>query len=98
MEFGVRDLAYLIALHSFPEQRALIEKPLLHQYYDCLQSGGVSNYRWDQLWEDYRLFVAWNILIPIEQCYWKVPAYVWWFHAERSILAFDELNCIELFD
>ena len=96
VEFGVRDLAYLIALHCFPEQRALIEKPLLHQYYDCLQSGGVSNYRWDQLWEDYRLFVAWNILIPIEQCYWKVPAYVWWFHAERSILAFDELNCIEL--
>ncbi len=96
VEFGARDLAYLIALHSFPEQRALIEKPLLHQYHDCLLSGGVSNYSWEQLWEDYRLFAAWNVLIPIEQCYWKVPTHVWWFHAERSILAFDNLNCIEL--
>lgn len=96
VEFGVRDLAYLIALHSFPEQRASIENPLLQQYHHGLIAGGVSNYSWEQLWEDYRLFAAWNILIPIEQCNWKVPAYVWWFHAERSITAFDSLNCIEL--
>jgi thiamine kinase-like enzyme len=96
VEFGARDLAYLIALHSFPEQRASIEKPLLHQYHDCLLSGGVTNYSWEQLWEDYRLFAALNILIPIEQFCWKVPARVWWFHAERSLLAFDDLNCIEL--
>ncbi|MFT3893408.1 MAG: hypothetical protein QM730_17405 [Anaerolineales bacterium] len=96
VEFGARDLAYLIALHSLPEQRASIEKALLHQYHDRLISGGVTNYEWKQLWEDYRLFAAWNILIPIEQCYWNVPESIWQINAERSFLAFDDLKCLEI--
>lgn len=96
VEFGTRDLAYLIALNSLPEQRALIEKPLLHQYHDRLLSGGVTDYKWEQLWKDYRLFAAWNILTPIEQCYWNVPESIWQINAERSLLAFDDLKCQEI--
>jgi ecdysteroid kinase len=96
IELGARDLAYLIALHFFPEHRARVERPLLERYYDALIALGVRNYRWDQLWADYRLFAIWNLFIPIEQFWWGVPARVWWLHAERAFLAFDDLGCAEL--
>ena len=96
VEVGARDLAYLVALHCFPEQRAEIEKPLLQRYYDRLLAGGVRDYSWEQLWADYRLFVIWNLFVPIEQFYWNVPASIWWYHAERSVLAFDDLQCADL--
>jgi hypothetical protein len=40
---GGRDLAYLIALFFFPEQRSHIEQPLLRRYHDGLLMRGVSN-------------------------------------------------------
>jgi thiamine kinase-like enzyme len=96
IDVGARDLAYLLALHCFPEQRAQIEQPLLHRYHERLLAGGVRDYDWDQLWADYRLSVIWNLFIPIEQFCWNVPAAIWWYHAERSVLAFDDLQCAEL--
>lgn len=97
MEVGARDLAYLIALHCFPEQRLSIERPLLQHYHNRLLEKGIADYSWEQLWEDYRLFVAWNLFVPVEQCFWKLPPSIWWLHAERSTLAFDDLQCMELF-
>ena len=96
VEVGARDLAYLIALHCYPEQRAQIERPLLQRYHDRLLAGGVYDYSWEQLWADYRLFVVWNLFVPVEQFCWDVPASIWWHHVERSFLAFDDLQCAEL--
>jgi hypothetical protein len=93
---GARDLAYLLALHFFPEQRARLEQPMLQRYHASLVAYGVDNYAWDQLWYDYRLFASRNLLVPVEQFIRGVPAEVWWWHAERSVLAFDDLGCAEL--
>jgi thiamine kinase-like enzyme len=96
VELGARDLAYLIALHLFPEHRALVEKQLLRRYHEQLISAGVQSYSWDQLWDDHRLSAIWNLFIPVEQFFWHIPARVWWWHTERSFLAFDDLACAEL--
>jgi hypothetical protein len=96
IELGARDLAYLIALHFFPEHRARVEQPLLRRYYDTLVAQGVGNYNWELLWNDYRLFAIWNLFVPVEQFWWGVPARVWCLHAERAFLAFDDLGCAEL--
>ncbi|MBX3015186.1 MAG: DUF1679 domain-containing protein [Caldilineaceae bacterium] len=93
---GARDLAYLIALFFFPEQRARLEQPLLQRYLDGLVTRGVRNYPWEQLWDDYRLSVIANLFVPVEQFTFGVPAHIWWLHAERSFLAFADLNCAEL--
>lgn len=97
VELGARDLAYLLALHLFPEQRSLVEHVLLRRYHDRLMANGIKNYSWEALWNDYRLFVTWNMFIPIEQSFWNIPSYIWWWHTERSVLAFDDLQCAELF-
>jgi hypothetical protein len=49
------DLAYMMALHWYPERRARLELPLLRHYHDCLVSDGVRGYGFDALLEDYRL-------------------------------------------
>lgn len=98
VELGARDLAYLIALHLFPEERKLVEQPLLQRYQAHLHASGIHSYSWKQLWDDYRLFVIWNLFVPVEQFCFHVPAYIWWGHVERSFLAFDDLRCSELLE
>jgi hypothetical protein len=93
---GGRDLAYLIALFFFPEQRGQMEQSLLRRYHDALIMRGVRNYDWESLWYDYRLYVISNLFIPVEQFVFGTPARVWWLHAERSFLAFEDLKCAEL--
>jgi hypothetical protein len=96
VDLGGRDLAYLIALFFFPEQRTHMEQPLLRRYHDGLVMRGVRNYDWDHLWYDYRLYVISNLFIPVGQFVYGTPARVWWLHAERSFLAFEDLQCAEL--
>ena len=41
--FAMSDLAYMIALHWFPERRHLMEKNLVKRYYDTLVLNNVKN-------------------------------------------------------
>ncbi len=93
---GTDDLAYMIALHWFPERRRVYEIPLLRRYHTVLQESGIMDYSWDDCWRDYRLSVIMNLTIPVWQWYKGIPAGVWWPHLERSFLAFQDLNCAEL--
>jgi len=54
---GAGDLAYMMALHWFPQVRARWERALLERYYGSLCRHGVEGYRWADLWEEYRLCV-----------------------------------------
>lgn len=89
---GPADLAYMIALHWFPERRAHLEVPLLRHYHNRLLEGGITTYSW----YDYRLSAINNLLIPVWQWFVKIPASIWWHHLERGFLAFDDLKCAEL--
>lgn len=89
------DLAYMIALHWYPERRQRFEDPMLQHYLRILLENGVDGYDWKDLWFDYRLSAICNLFIPVWQ--WKrgIQPAVWWSHHERSFLAFEDLGCME---
>lgn len=92
------DLAYMMALHWYPERRARLEQPLLRRYHERLVSHGVRDYGFDALLDDYRLSALWHLLIPVWQATAKLPAAIWWSHLERAMLAFEDLRCAELLE
>ena len=90
------DLAYMLAVHWYPEQRARLEARLLERYHAGLRARGVTDYSLERLWEDYRLSVIGQLAIPIWQQTFGIPAVVWWSHLHRVIAAFEDLDCAAL--
>ncbi len=90
------DLAYMITVHWYPERRARLEQPLLRRYYEQLIAHGVANYSWDDFWYDYRLEFIGLIFNAVWQWSVDLPAYIWWNHFERNVMAFEDLHCMEL--
>jgi len=90
------DLAYMLALHWYPERRERFERPLLQAYHHALLECGVEGYPWEALWRDYRLGAIRNLFIPVWQWGRGIHASVWWSHLERAVLAFRDLDCEEL--
>jgi hypothetical protein len=95
---GARDLAYMIALHWYPDRRRRLERPLLRRYHDALLAHGVTGYPWEALLDDYRWSALWQILTPMWQATLKLPPVIWWGHLERAMLAFEDLDCAPLLD
>jgi thiamine kinase-like enzyme len=96
---GAYDLAYVMALHWPIEARRELERPLLRHYLKTITARGVTAYRWAQLLADYRLCVA--LMVPIAVEYMRDggdPDWNWLRLAlvQRTLTAFDDLNCAEL--
>ncbi|HSL55502.1 MAG TPA: phosphotransferase [Pyrinomonadaceae bacterium] len=93
IDLAPKDLAHMMALFWFPEQRRALEIPLLQQYYNRLCENGVSDYSWEQLWNDYRLCVIRKLFHPAWQ--WDTGHHpnIWWNHLERVMLAYEDLDC-----
>ena len=98
VDVGAGDLAYMIAMHWYPDRRRRYERALLHRYHDRLLAEGVRGYDRDALEQDYRFGVLWLMTWPISQQTYGIPAMVWWNNLERIMLAVDDLNCIKLLD
>jgi hypothetical protein len=96
IDVGANDLAYMMAVHWYPERRRRFEAELLRRYGDALASHGVTGYGFAALWEDYRLSVVWRLGVPVWQSSVKIGPWIWWSHLERVMLAFDDLGCEEL--
>jgi hypothetical protein len=92
------DLAYMIAVHWYPERRQRLELPLLDRYHAVLVESGVRDYDRQALAEDYRLSVLLQLLTPVFQAAFNLPPMVWWQHLERIMLAIDDLGCRDLLD
>jgi Ecdysteroid kinase-like family len=92
------DLAYMIAVHSFPDWRRRYEREGLLRYHDALLAGGVRGYSFDALWEDYRLSVLWQIATPMWQANHGLGPWIWWHHLDRIMSAVHDLGCLELLD
>jgi Phosphotransferase enzyme family len=92
------DLAYMMAMHWYPDRRRRLEQPLLDHYHAALVARGVQGYDRHALNDDYRLSVLFQILIPMWQEAINIPPAVWWGHLERIMLAIDDLGCRELLD
>jgi Ecdysteroid kinase-like family len=92
------DLAYMIAVHWFPDWRRRYERDSLLRYHDALLAGGVRGYSFDALWEDYRHSVLWNIATPMWQANHGLGPWIWWHHLDRIMSAVHDLGCLDLLD
>jgi thiamine kinase-like enzyme len=90
------DLAYMMAVHWYPERRARLEAPLLERYHAGLRAHGVTDYSLDRLWEDYRLLVVGHLWTPVWQQTHGLHASIWWPHLHRVLAAFEDLDCAAL--
>ncbi|RBP09702.1 phosphotransferase family enzyme [Roseiarcus fermentans] len=90
------DLAYMMAVHWYPDRRQALETRLLDAYFAELAAQGVSGYGRRALADDYRFSVLWSVTTPVWQAEGGIPPVIWWNNYERIWLAFDDLDCREL--
>lgn len=90
------DLAYMMAMHWYPDLRRRMERSLLDRYHAALVAGGVRGYDRGALDDDYRLSVLWHITTPVWQATNDIPPVIWWNNLERILLAVDDLGCHDL--
>jgi hypothetical protein len=95
-DVGADDLAYMIAMHWYPDRRRLLERSLLDCYHAALVDAGVRGYDRQALDDDYRLSVLWQIATPVWQANSEIPPVIWWNNLERIMLAVDDLGCRQL--
>jgi hypothetical protein len=96
IDTGTDDLAYMMAMHWYPDRRRRIEQSLLDCYHTELVERGVQNYDRRALSDDYRLSVLWQITTPIWQAENNIPTVIWWNNLERIHLAVEDLGCRDL--
>jgi hypothetical protein len=90
------DLAYMMALHWFPDRRQMMESSLLDHYHRVLVARGVSGYDRQMLTDDYRWGALMMLVVPPVQAAIKLPAGLWWNHLARIMMAIEDLGCREL--
>lgn len=90
------DLAYMMAVHWFPERRQALERPLLNLYHETLLASGITGYTRGALDRDYRWSVLWHITKPVWLWAANIPPGIWWHHLERVMMAVEDLGCEEL--
>jgi hypothetical protein len=92
VQFGAWDLAYMIGSHFDLDDRRRAEASLLNTYLLKLYEFGID-YRYDDLWYDYRLLIAGLVFVPIAQRSNGVPTQVWRHYFDHAFSAFDDLGC-----
>jgi len=95
---GADDLAYMMAMHWYPERRQRLEGRLLDHFHEVLTAHGVQNYDRPALDDDYRLAVLRQLTFPVHQMAANIPPVIWWNNLQRIWLAIDDLDCAALLD
>lgn len=93
LNVATEDLAYMMAVHWYPELRRDRESHLLDVYHAELLEQGVRGYDRRALQDDYRLSVLWQITRPIHQQAVGIPPLIWWNNLERVLMAAEDLDC-----
>lgn len=96
VDFPGLDLSLMIAMHWYPQRRALHEVNLLKSYLQAYNAGASSLVSWEELWHDYRLGHMCNVVVPIFLHSTDNTHASWWSHLERWFLAFEDLDCRKL--
>jgi hypothetical protein len=95
---ATKDLAYMMAVHWYPDRRRRLERPLLDAYHSALLMQGVKDYDLQALDYDYRLSALWHIMTPVWQAGANIPTVIWWNNLERIHMAIEDLSCRELLE
>ena len=90
---GSDDLAYMMAMHWYPDLRQRAERHLLDCFHAELIDRGVTGYDRSSLQDDYRLSVLWATTRPIWMQSAGIPPVIWWNHFERIHMAAADLDC-----
>ena len=93
---GATDLAYMMAMHWYPDYRRCFERSLLDHYHGELLAHGAHGYDRRALADDYRLAAFVLIATPVRQAAHGIPTVIWWNNFERIMMAVDDLGCREL--
>ena len=95
---GTYDLAYFMGIHWYPERRKRMEKALLIRYHEILEESGITNYSWNECYNDYRSAIVVQLYYTVigQWATKKISAISWWSHLERALRAFEDLKCDEL--
>ena len=95
--FAGSDLAYMIALHLYPEHRRRFEPVLLEHYFQELHERGIA-YELADVRLDYRVGVIVGLMMPVMEFSWEIPPSDWMPKLEKAFAAFEDLNCQELLE
>ena len=90
------DLAYMMAVHWYPERRRQVERPLLDHYHATLAEAGVQGYDRRALDDDYRLAALMQLATPLLCFNITIPPLVWWNHLQHITAAVNDLGAREL--
>lgn len=96
---GVYDLFYATGLRWDVEIRRQLETLMLQHYHAGLIQRGITDYSWDQLFEDYRLCVAMGIYVATGWCRGNFNSRgfdIWMPMLQRTLTAIDDLDCANL--
>jgi hypothetical protein len=96
IDIATSDLAYMMAMHWYPERRHRDERPLLDVYHRVLVAHGVSGYDRRALTDDYRRSALTLLRRPVWQWAMGIPPVIWWNNLERIMMAIDDLGSREL--
>lgn len=95
---GAFDLVMLCASFWTPAQRQenKREETLLRRYLATLHAHDITNYTWDQLWEDYRLMIMVFLHVAVwDQTNGSKRDY-WWPKLQCLLSAVRDLDCLSL--
>ncbi len=65
---GTSDLTYMMIHWWYPAYRERIEETMLRTYHSELLAQGITNYAWEQLWDDYCLCAIQSLYVPLAWC------------------------------
>ncbi|HKI73882.1 MAG TPA: phosphotransferase, partial [Pseudomonadales bacterium] len=66
--FAVFDVTYFICQSLQTDLRQNIQRPLIERYVACLKENGVTDYTFEQAWNDYRILILFCLIYPITVC------------------------------
>jgi hypothetical protein len=96
---AIYDLAYAMVLYWDIEIRRALEIPVLRHYHKWLSQQGITGYRWEQLWDDYRLCVMMGVYVATEWCrsQLNMDTHQYWMPMlQRTLTAVDDLQAADL--
>jgi hypothetical protein len=94
---GTKDLAYTIVLR-YPQRTPDNERILVKRYHDGLVRHGVTGYRWQSCWLDYRRMAAEHVLYPLRWWMSGLPEEFWERFIDPALTGFRELGCTDLLE
>jgi thiamine kinase-like enzyme len=99
---GVSDLSYMMVHRWESDLRRKFEFDILRHYHESLIRNCVSGYSWEKLLRDYRLCAVQSIYVAAEWCVLEEDRvnmkWLWLPQLKKSMAAFFDLRCYELWD